>query len=62
LNEAINIFETPKLLGFTITTMTRHLILSGLRFIVTLYLLDTARGFGLWCEAVVLQAQRLLCF
>jgi hypothetical protein len=42
LDNAVVILETTEFLGFTITAITRHLILSGLSFIVTLYLSDTS--------------------
>ena len=35
LHDAVVILETTEFLGFTIAAMTRHLILSGFRFIVT---------------------------
>jgi hypothetical protein len=41
LDNAVAVLETTKLLGFTIAAMTRHLILSGVGFTVTLNRLDS---------------------
>ena len=47
LHDALLTAIESDFLGFTITAMTRHLILSGLALTVSLYRHDTTEGFGL---------------